>query len=252
MFETVFKPKSKLEILKIKIYLCTWRNIKKIIKIENDWIHFYLWWNFTISYEICGYFDPRHRINLGLIFFRLTIILPIKSKYTDECDPPQWGISYHDQIFWIHRGGKGNMNGGNKYWTIDMPWKFDWVRTSNLRKDGTWENETKENRKNFWDNKWKKVIWQKTYPYTYSLISGEVQEISATIKVVEREWRLYWFKWLSFPRKIQKTIDIEFNREVGEKTGSWKGGTTGCGYNLLPNETPLKCLRRMEKERKFN
>jgi hypothetical protein len=44
---------------------------------------------------------------------------------------------------------------------------------------------------------------------------------------------------------------IEFNDEVGERTGSWKGGTLGCGYNLLPNETPLECLRRMEKERKF-
>jgi hypothetical protein len=39
--------------------------------------------------------------------------------------------------------------------------------------------------------------------------------------------------------------------EVGEEAGSWKGGVLGCGYTLLPNETPLQCLRRMEKERKF-
>jgi len=28
-------------------------------------------------------------------------------------------------------------------------------------------------------------------------------------------------------------------------------GTLGCGYELLPNETPLECLMRMEKEREF-
>ncbi len=31
----------------------------------------------------------------------------------------------------------------------------------------------------------------------------------------------------------------------------WKGGTIGCGYNLLPNEHHLDCLKKMEKERKF-
>jgi hypothetical protein len=51
--------------------------------------------------------------------------------------------------------------------------------------------------------------------------------------------------------KTQKTISIDFDREVGERKGSWKGGTLGCGYELLPNENPLECLRRMEKDRKF-
>jgi hypothetical protein len=26
----------------------------------------------------------------------------------------------------------------------------------------------------------------------------------------------------------------------------------GCGYELRPNETALECLRRMERERKFD
>jgi hypothetical protein len=41
------------------------------------------------------------------------------------------------------------------------------------------------------------------------------------------------------------------SKECGERKGSWKGGTLGCSYELLPNETPLDCLKRMEKERKF-
>lgn len=219
---------------------------------EGKWIIFYFTKGFDISFEICGYFDNRPRINIDLFFFSLTIILPIWNNWTDECDAPKWGISYFRQTFWIHRGGKGNMKGGGKWTTFDMPWQLKWVRTSFLRKDGTWEHETKGNHKNFWEEKWKDVIWNKTYDYKYILTSGEVQKIKATIKVEEMEWRMNWFKWTSFGNKISKTIDVTFNGEVGEEIGSWKGGTIGCGYNLLPNETPLQCLRRMEKERKFN
>lgn len=74
----------------------------------------------------------------------------------------------------------------------------------------------------------------------------------ATVKVKEMEWRPRWFMWTTLFAQKRTSIDIEFDKEVGERTGSWKGGTLGCGYNLLPNETPLECLRRMEKERKFN
>lgn len=218
----------------------------------DQWINFYWGWVFDISYETCGYFDARHRINIDLIFFSLTIILPIWSKMTDECDPPKYGISYHHQTLWIHRGGKGNMNGGNKWWTMYMPWSFQWVRTSALRKDGTWEHSKKGNDKSFWEDKWKDVLLIETHPYTYKLRSGEIQERLATIKVKEREWRWHWMKWSPFPRKISRDIDVSFNEEVGEGTGSWKGGVTGCGYPIKKGETPLECLRRMEAERKFN
>ena len=46
-------------------------------------------------------------------------------------------------------------------------------------------------------------------------------------------------------------IDVQFDGEVGERSGSWKGGTVGCGYDKLPHESIEQCLRRMEKEREF-
>ena len=88
---------------------------------STDWIIFYWGWHFDISYEVCGYFDNRPRINLDLIFFSLTFILPFRNEWTDECSPPKWGISIHNQTFWIYRGGKGNMSGGNKAWTWSNP-----------------------------------------------------------------------------------------------------------------------------------
>lgn len=46
-------------------------------------------------------------------------------------------------------------------------------------------------------------------------------------------------------------IDVDFDGEVGERTGSWKGGTVGCSYESRPGETPVQTLRRMERERRF-
>jgi hypothetical protein len=121
-----------------------------------------------------------------------------------------------------------------------------------LLRDKTWEHETRFQKRHFWEEKWKDVLWTFEAPYTYKLKSGEVQHRIATVGVEEREWRWNAFKWSKFPRKISRTIKVDFDDEVGERSGSWKGGTLGCGYVLLPNETPLACLRRMENNRKFN
>jgi hypothetical protein len=50
---------------------------------------------------------------------------------------------------------------------------------------------------------------------------------------------------------VRTSIEVGFDDEVGERTGSWKGGTIGCGYDMLPDESAVQCLRRMERERKF-
>jgi len=91
-------------------------------------------------------------------------------------------------------------------------------------------------------------------PYTYTLKSGEVQNRIATFHVQEMEWRWNLFSKLPFrfgPKKVCRSISVEFDTGLGEGCGSWKGGTYGCGYDLLPGEDPVACLRRMERERKF-
>lgn len=133
-----------------------------------------------------------------------------------------------------------------------FPNAYEWVRTSTLLKNQMWLHETKGNRKDWkYHKETEDILWKESHPYQYTLRDGEVQNVTATIGVSEREWRWRWFKWLPFPRRISKTIDVDFSEEVGEERGSWKGGTLGCGYEMLADETPVECLRRMEKERKF-
>lgn len=215
----------------------------------TDWVIF--WWgrHFDISYETCGYFDNRPRINLDLIFFNLTIILPFRNKWTDECDSPKWGMAIHNNTFWLYKGGKGNMNGGNNWWTWNIPFiTKEWVRTSILLKDHTWEHETPGLSKSFYNQEWKdsQASWEYNYTDSYD---GEV--IPTTIYVVEREWRPKWLTWTRLFSETNKIIDVHFSKECGNRKGNWKGGTLGCSYKILPGETPLDCLKRMEKERKF-
>lgn len=216
---------------------------------SSDWLIFYWSWCFNITFEICGYFDNRPRIVLGLIFFRLTLILPFRNKWTDECDCPRWGVAIHNNILWIYKGGKGNLNGGTEWWTWDIPFLTkEWYRTSILLKDDTWEHETKRNRKNFYKPEWKNK--QKSWEYKY-IDKYDGEEIPTTIYVDEREWRPKWLTWTNLFSKTVRTIDVHFSKECGRRKGSWKGGTIGCSYTLLPNENVLECIKRMEKERDF-
>ena len=268
---------------------------------KNDWISIYRGFNKT-NFRVgpASYFDDRMYFSftpslfiifigffftgislwslvwLPLLFIgygQIYLHLPIHSGI-DDCEPPQYGFYFYSEgskmfnSFWLCLGKEVKC--------FHMPWQWDWVRTSVLKKDGTFEHETRNNRKDFYDEKkWRNIIWTEEYPYVYNLKNGTIQERIATVKVEEREWRCRGFKWLPYPRMIHKDISVDFSYggpiarevivekkgfklknkytgEVGERTGGWKGGTLGCGYSMLKGETPLQTLRRMEKERVFN
>lgn len=97
-------------------------------------------------------------------------------------------------------------------------------------------------------------MYREVLPYQYRLRSGEVQVRAATVTVERRTWcwRGWPFRAVRWPSKSVTTIEVEFSGEVGERTGSWKGGVVGCGYEMSKGETPRECLRRMELERKFD
>jgi len=205
-------------------------------------------------------FEEHFSLHIHLGWPNLFLKLPFLQRW--HRDPHEmmekWGFS-------LHRAD-GHFSWGRHTKILHWPWSWDWVRTSLLLADGTWCHETLRRRADFpnyplarsekkpWGTFYKikdDLAWSETYPYRYVLRSGEVQEREATVKVEEREWRWRWFKWLPFPRMIRRVIDVHFSDEVGEQSGSWKGGTIGCGYDLRPQEMPIEALRRMENERKF-
>jgi len=248
--------------------------------IKNKYFEFTPEWSgFTLKYHLAGYFSPTPCLQIYFIFGKLFIYLPwrhykkieiekdikdirkekisilsgknekIRKKYRkelyDQSSVPSYGIYFHAKQIWI--------NVGNKITSFELPWYWEWIRTSCLVKDGSWTSETRKKRNmEFWDdNKWKDIIFSETYPYKYTSKYGDEQFCLATIRVEEREWRWKWFTWLKFNRLIRKDIEIQFSDDIGERKGSWKGGTTGCSYTMRKRETPYETLKRMEIERKF-
>ena len=182
-------------------------------------------WGFCFSYKAGNYdAETRPRVMFNFIFGWCFIYMPWKHEdnTTNSCEGAEWGLNYyfgdgpHSINFYWNKGS----------WSWDLPWSWTHVRHDILS-----EYETPS--------------------YTYTLESGEVQHRTAQIRIEEREWRWKWFKFLPWPKMVHTDIDIEFSGEVGERTGGWKGGTTGCSYRIKEGETPLQTLRRMEKERKF-
>lgn len=164
------------------------------------------------------------------------------SQFRREDDHPWFGIfgfnwamydSWH--IYW-----KGKCH------IIDMPYSWHHVRHTFLNPDGSVQADVTKVRYNDQPEPVKQ-----TFPYTYTLKNGEVQNRTATINGEEREWRWKALKWLPFPRKISRVIDIEFNDEVGERSGSWKGGAIVISSEWKRGESMEQALRRCEATRKL-
>ena len=220
----------------------------KTIGYSNDWMSFYPGfkkWNFTIA--PASYFDNRAYLSFCILWGQFYIHIPfIRSKY-DVSDPPRYGFYFYSVSSWVPDSFVICKGKKNKFY--DMPWSLDWIRTSILLNDGTWAHETKGNSQDFWKDEWVEKKWKEIHPYLNTRADGFMDYANATITVEEREWRPKWFKWTYLFKKVRRTISVEFDQGIGKGVDSYKGGTLGCGYDLLPNETPLKCLIRMMKER---
>lgn len=165
----------------------------------------------------------RAWVRFGFGFGRLSFSFPWSKVVPDEyqCSGPTYGFRFYEDLLWI-RYGKDKGTKDDPRITLHMPWA--------------------------WTHREHKVLTEpEDHPYTYTLRSGEVQHRTATIKAEQRKWTRWWIPF----RRVSRSIDITFSDEVGERTGSWKGGCVGCGYEMKPGETPLQALRRMEAERKF-
>ena len=178
---------------------------------------------FTVEFPSDWHEHRRAWLHVGIGFVTVGVSVPWGKTVPDEgqCSGPTYGFKFFDDLLWIYYGkGKGRRD--DPRIALTMPW--GWRHREHL------------------------ILGEpETHPYRYVLRSGEVQERTATIKVEQRTWLRPWLPW----KKVRRYIDVAFNDEVGERSGSWKGGVLGCGFNMNPGETALQALRRMEAERKL-
>lgn len=135
----------------------------------------------------------------------------------------------------------------SRYYLPYFTW--DWQRTEYISHDGRVIYKDNKNQKtNFSEIEKFKHEHSKDYSYTYTLENGKIQNVIANV-VIEK--RYYSRKWFPFIKKSFHSIWVTFSESIGENVDSWKGGVTGCGWDILEGETAEESLRRMEKERKF-
>lgn len=165
----------------------------------------------------------------------------------------KWGIGLYERSLML--------SWGNKVKFVYLPWMYDHCQTEVMLQDDSFVRFERWNGKG--ETPEPATIFRQVHPYTYvmkRILSHDskdanecVQRRKATVTVKRRSWcwRGWPFRLLRWPRKTSTTIDVQFDDEVGDKSGSWKGGCVGCDYELKADETPVECLRRMERERTF-
>lgn len=176
----------------------------------------------------------RRQLWIGLGFVQIFIplwIIHVDGSWVREA--PLWGVRADREKVWLTWGAWSKF--------LDWPWM---LHTLAYQKETT-------------DRKWVDVfhtnveVNQEVHPYTYTLRDGTVQKRAATVSKRRHVLTYVGLRWIGWPRWIRESINVDFDAEVGERTGTWKGGCVGCGYDLRGGETMLDALRRMERERTF-
>lgn len=161
----------------------------------------------------------------------------------------RWGFYYFPD------GSDFVVEWGRFHKRFAMPWSMKHICHEVLTPSGKWVPEKTDYSKPddiYGGHQWRvDGRWVGYYVYRYRLASGELQVRTATVHVERREWRQRWLSWTKRFAKVRTSIDVAFSGEVGERTGSWKGGCIGCGYDIKPGESAEQALRRMESERVF-
>lgn len=210
-------------------------------RITNDsyefkWGYFSPKFGFSLLFNRGGYFDSRTSFDICLGWGHFNIKFPYKTKLEKGCDLPRYGVTIHNDTFWIYRGGKFDSYIGqtdSKCTTFYLPWfnlehdnEFHCVQTP----DGTWEKETDYDAPN---------AQKLQIPFVYTLRNGDEQFRIATCYKERRRWHRKWFRFL--PAAITEyKVNISFSDEVGERSGSWKGGVTGTSASLEYPEEPME------------
>lgn len=144
----------------------------------------------------------------------------------------------------VHYGPQTWDSDTTKSWCKHLPWKqWDCVRQSIYTPTGE-HFATMEHRK--WDDFYQRKRECPSAQFMFRDYDGA--EITATCIIEELEWHRGKgsFRWLRFfyRAKIRRDLDLQFSAEVGPGKGSWKGGTTGHGIEMLKGETPEQAFRR--------
>lgn len=204
-----------------------------------------------LTYQTHGYESKNAELHISMFGWHSMFRLPWKCK---NCEPwreeKKYGLSIHDQTVFF-------------YWGYDLKgWDIPFINYGSAVR---WDRYIGPPNMYFYSSE-DRECWM-THPYKTNYDGGCINPttweydytdpydgtvVPCKFWVEELEWRPKWLRWTSLFAKTRRFIEVEFSAEMGPRKGSWKGGTIGCGFDILPKEHPLNCIKRMEKEYKFS
>lgn len=182
-----------------------------------------------------------------------------------QIDRREYGFSYHEGHLSIHLGRQTDDSSTEQRWGCFLPWtQWRHVRHSFYGINGEHYATLPDPIKPYlgfptrW-TKWEQErhIAESTPTVSFSFHDYDGELITVKTKIEEREWKfgVGYFKWLSLFRKskISRSLDLRFSSEVGERKGSWKGGTIGHAIEMRPGELHEDAFKRycIEHNMKF-
>lgn len=217
---------------------------------------------------------PGCNLNITFLRWNITVDLPpiikpdvlkVRGQFNyDEFIERQYGTYLFENHFNIIYGrGDANFHrdifGEEQRWSCFLPWS-EWrhIRHSlyGLQGEHLYSQFNKDKMSDRFDIFYKEE--QKTPKVVFSFFDFDGEEIEATTHIEEREWHRGEgiFRWLSFffAPKINRSLDIQFDKETGKRKGSWKGGILGHGINMKLGELHEEAFRRycQQNNMKFN
>lgn len=197
----------------------------------------YLYFNFNNKYY-------KYKLPSWILkSYKEKVLAPHKQTW---CDYPaiEYGFSIYEDLFLIYHGVNGIEDKLNNKIFIKIPWlaqRFVGKTFFDTNHNVLCINPTANGSL---DEKLLSVLPKEVI--VFNDYDGE--EIEATCNIIEYRWErgVSWCKWLSLITKpnVCRNIDISFNKEVGKKKGSWKGGIVGTGFEIKPNEPIISAFKR--------
>lgn len=167
----------------------------------------------------------------------------------------EYGFSLSEGFLQVFLGAQTHDSETTQSWSKFLPWtQWHFHRHSYHGLDGELLREWIEPRRRLRnDSGIDRYSEQRAFKETMPKVVFEIedhdgQRIRATTYIEEREWTFGdgGFQWLRFFRRnmVRRSLDIDFDKEVGPEKGSWKGGMMGTSIEVLPGELHEGAFRR--------
>jgi hypothetical protein len=170
-----------------------------------------------------------------------------------DVDRRRFGFSLTEGFLQVFHGRQTGDSSTDRTWGYFLPWtQWRHVRHSFYGLSGEHVATIPDTGKGWeaggsrWDRE--REIADSTPTSSFAFADFDGDQLTATTRIEEREWRFgerKW-KWLSLFRKpkIRRSLDVRFSGETGKRKGSWKGGTIGHSIDMLPGELHEAAFRR--------